>query len=363
MRPDRQHPRRGRHRPAVVHAQPAPEPDVSRETPPVEEQARLALVEAAESVSDVRGLTKQQVAKLEAATALWVREVRIGGPGPDDTLLYSAPRKPPPPARQPPERTDRGTDTEVRVDRDPSAGAGENSGTGVGVRDEAAPLIVRDWVSAHDPRSRRFDVSDRIKARVPIQDRLWPIGPVFDQGTTPPLSARDASGCVGMAAAAAGNVLGATLTKADALELYDRAQELDHVTGSAYAGTSVLAGMKAGVERGLWAGYLWAFGTRDIAQALLQVGPVVIGIPWFDGMETPAADGVIRPTGAPAGGHAMALVGIRASKPGGPWFVAQQSRGTTVGDNGLVLIHHKDLSKLLAGIGEAAIPVPNGATL
>jgi hypothetical protein len=328
----------------VAHTPPV---DVSRETstPPVEEQARQALLAVADEVEDVPPLSKQRIAKLEAATAIWIREVRQGGPGPDDTLLYASPRKPPPPA--------------------PRAALEQPSSS-------EPPTVVRDWVSRHDLRSRGFDVSDRIKVRAPVQDRLWPAGPVFDQGTTPPLSARDASGCVGMAAAAAGNALriqeaaaggprAVHLTKDDALGLYDRAQDLDHVSGKAYAGTSVLAGMKAGQEQGLWGGYLWAFGTRDIAQAILQVGPVVIGIPWFEGMEDPDPAGVIRPSGKPAGGHALALVGLLASTPGGPWFVAQQSRGATVGDHGRVLIHHRDLSKLLAGVGEAAIPVPNWA--
>jgi len=183
---------------------------------------------------------------------------------------------------------------------------------------------------------------------------------------------------VGMAVAAAGNVLQLAtypggqylapervpglLSKDDALALYDRAQELDHLSGKAYAGTSVLAGMKAGVEAGLWSQYLWAFGTRDIAQALLQVGPVVVGIPWDTALEEPDQHGIVRPGGTPAGGHALALVEFRMTVAGrpGPWFGAQQSRGPLEGRGGIVYLHHKDLARLLAGVGEAAIPVPPG---
>jgi len=356
MRPERQHPRRGRHRPPVIRPHATSQPpvdDVSRETS--EEVARLELLAAADEAPPP--LSKDRIAKLEALTAIWMREVRVGGPGPEDTLLYSAPKPPPPPRPEP------AIDLVAPLQNDPRW------------HDDAAkpPRVVRDWSSRHDERSRGFDVSDRIKVRVPIQDRLWECGPVFDQGTTPPLSLRDASGCVGMAVAAAGNVLllasanpyvrlddAELLNRDAALRLYDRAQELDHVTGTAYAGTSVLAGMKAGQEAGLWDSYLWAFGTRDIAQALLQVGPVVIGIPWSTGLEDPDPSGVIKPSGSPAGGHALALVGILASRPGGPWFVAQQSRGEQLGDRGRVLIHHKHLAGLLAGVGEAAIPVPPG---
>ena len=89
----REHPRRGRHRPPVVHHAPDPaqnvaadlEAVVSRETPPVEEQARQALLAVADE-NPPPALTPARIAKLEALTAQWVREVRVGGPGPDDTL-------------------------------------------------------------------------------------------------------------------------------------------------------------------------------------------------------------------------------------------------------------------------------------
>jgi hypothetical protein len=327
----------------------------------VEEQARLALLAVADE-DPAPPLSRERIARLEAATALWVREVRLGGPGPDDTLLYAAP-KPPPPARP-------DTITALGQERAGTVGDGDQPAAAPGV---TIPRVVADWSSRHDPRSRAFDVSDALAGRVPLADKMWPVGPIFDQGTTPPLSLHDASGCVGMGVAAAANTLEMAATasaaslrgllqKEDALQLYARAQQLDSVSGDSYAGTSVLAGMKAGQEAGLWSEYLWAFGTRPLAQAIMQVGPAVIGIPWTTGMEDPDPGGVIRPGGAAAGGHCMALVGLVTSRPGGPWFVAQQSRGPAVGDHGLVLIHHKDLARLLAGAGEAAVPVPPGAT-
>jgi hypothetical protein len=358
----RKHPRR---QPPAVH-RPAP---VAPETPAeVLERALegtpLELLEPA----PVPPLSKERIARLEALTAVWMRETRIGGPQPEDTLLYAAPKPPPPPPRASPDEAYvpeplPTVDEDRALESDPVPAAAP-AGT---------PRVVRDWVSRHDPRSRDFDVKARLRARVPVQDRVWEIGPVFDQGTTPPLSARDASGCVGMAVAAAANVLHLAtpggldllsdlLSKDDALELYDRAQRLDHVSGEKYAGTSVLAGMLAGREAGLWPEFLWAFGTRDIAQAVLQVGPVVVGIPWDTGLEEPDVHGIIRPGGKPAGGHALAVVGLvmQRGNAAGPFFVLQQSRGTAEGDGGRVYLHHKHLTGLLAGVGEAAIPVPPG---
>jgi hypothetical protein len=200
-------------------------------------------------------------------------------------------------------------------------------------------------------------------------------GPILDQGTTPPLSVRDASACVGMGCAAAANVLARRanmpiagvpdgyLREDGARRLYARAQDLDHVHGHDYAGTSVLAGMKAGQEAGLWAGYLWALGgTKDIAQVLLQLRlAVVVGVPWSTSLEEPDRNGIIRPGGADAGGHALAVVGLRLGLIGGsagPWFILQQSRGPAEGMGGRVYLHHSHLARLLAGVGEAAVPLP-----
>jgi hypothetical protein len=133
----------------------------------------------------------------------------------------------------------------------------------------------------------------------------------------------------------------------------------------AVPGTSVLAGMKAGREAGWWDTYLWALGgTQDVAQVLLQLRlAVVIGVPWDSTLEEPDADGVIAPGGTPAGGHSLAVVGLQRTVAGrpGPFFILQQSRGTSEGQGGLVFIHHRHLALLLGQTGEAAVPLPRGA--
>lgn len=240
----------------------------------------------------------------------------------------------------------------------------------------AAPRLAReladrqgrtlDWQSKHDERSRAYALADRLRHRVALQDHLWPVGPILDQGRE--------GACVGFASAAAANVLELSATfvgdpaanhdAADALRLYGRAQELDDISGEDYVGTSVLAGMKAGVEAGWWEGYGWCFGTRDIAQALLQVGPVVLGLSFPLG--APDRDGRLHLSGE-AGPHCLTAVGLRMALPGvfqatppGPYFILQNSWGESYGDHGLVYVHHADLARLLAGTGEAAIPLAAG---
>jgi hypothetical protein len=235
---------------------------------------------------------------------------------------------------------------------------------------------VSDWTSRHDRRSLEYPVRQLLERPVPLQDVSLPAGPVLDQGTTPPLSVRDASACGGMAGAAAYNVLelaggsrsphqgsnGGLMMEEDALELYELAQRRDHVHGQDYPGTSVLGVMKAGRELELWESFLWALGgTRDVAQVLLQLRvAVVLGLPWSTDLESPDAAGIIRPGGSDAGGHMIAAVGLRLQVAGrpGPWFELQQSRGPAEGVAGRVFIHHKDLARLMASPAEAAVPLP-----
>jgi len=232
-----------------------------------------------------------------------------------------------------------------------------------------SPERLLTWRSRHDERSRAYGVRATLTGSAPVQDRLWPVGPVLDQGTE--------GACVGCAVVDAANVLeltvgldvvedGRPLGLADATELYHRAQRLDEVPGEAYSGTSVLAGMKAAVEAGLFGGYLWAFGTRDVAQAVLQRGPVVIGVPWLSGMYDTGPGGLVTLTGNATGqGHCLAVVGMRRTGPQGqpgPFFVWQNSWGPGYGDGGLGYIHHRDLAALLHGSGEAAIPTAEPQT-
>lgn len=372
----RTHPRR---RPVVVHqADEVPPPPLDKHRVAAEE-ARTGVWQRQVFRDDPVETPLQQAARLEALTEVWAGQLRADGPV-DATMLYAAAgsSKPPvpPPARPAPPET-----VEPLPAADEPAAAEVVPPPPVVASAAALPRVIRNWSSRHDPRSRDFDLRSRLAASLPLQDRLLEFGPVLDQGTTPPLSLHDASGCVGMAVAAAGNVLhlataseylaahrvaefDGMLTRDDALALYGRAQQLDHLSGEAYPGTSVLAGMKAAVEAGLWPGYLWAFGTKDIAQALLRGLPVVIGIPWDEQLDAPDDAGIVTPgkrTGS-AGGHALALTGFRMTLAGrsGPWFRAQQSRGPSHGDAGCVWFHHRHLAGLLAGVGEAAIPAPAG---
>jgi hypothetical protein len=213
------------------------------------------------------------------------------------------------------------------------------------------------WSSRHDPRSLAYGIRAR-RGIAPLQDVDLPLGPVLDQGQE--------GECVGCGTVDATNVLRRLAGRSDMLKidaaaaLYRRAQQLDDVPGTDYSGTSVLAGMQAGVEAGYFTEYLWAFGTRDIATALGHQRPVVVGVPWLSGMYDTGPGGVVRVEGDDRGeGHCLVIAKLRMQGPHGepgPWFGWLNSWGRSYGDNGVGWIHHRDLADLLHGTGEAAVP-------
>lgn len=147
-----------------------------------------------------------------------------------------------------------------------------------------------------------------------------------------------------------------------ARNVYFDAQRLDPWPGGAYPGaepqyegTSTLAGAKVMVKRGHYTGYLWAQSEEDIARAVSNDGPVVLGIDWTEDMFNPDQDGFVHPTGAVAGGHCFILIGIDVD---GDFYWALNSWGFSWGIGGLFKIRRADVNSLVFGRdGDALIPV------
>lgn len=218
-----------------------------------------------------------------------------------------------------------------------------------------------NWSPRHDHRSKNFAVADIVPSDV-RKSVLWDIGPVLDQGRE--------GACVGFGwtaqLLATPEPLNLALTAAAvphdptqfALNLYHTAQTLDDQPGENYSGTSVLAGAKAATNFGFLSEYHWAFSVDDVINALIHVGPVVLGIEWHEGMyEAPA--GVLSPTGPVVGGHCITAVGYveaDASISGKEAVILQNSWGADWGLGGLAQITKDDLAALLANDGEACVP-------
>lgn len=217
------------------------------------------------------------------------------------------------------------------------------------------------WRSEHDERSKNFPIRDVIREGIVPVKKMWDEGTVLDQGQE--------GACVGFGwtgeylaqpaapakqpSQAAGNVFAASV--------YRDAKKIDEYPGENYDGTSVLAGAKVMMSKGFIKSYRWCFSIADIRDAIIQEGPVVIGIPWKDGMYQTDANGIVKVSGKLVGGHCILLTGYDPAMKIGSRkhevFRWRNSWGTGYGVNGSGYIKASDLAKLLKTEGEACVPI------
>jgi hypothetical protein len=134
------------------------------------------------------------------------------------------------------------------------------------------------------------------------------------------------------------------------------------ITGNSYEGTSVLAGAKVLAGRGEYTAYHWAFSIEDVLWSIGYLGPVVLGIPWTNGMFRPRPSGLLEVTGSIEGGHAILARGVRlkARLPGeglDPIEVVRLRNSWGMwGAGGDCYIRVDDLEQLLKADGDACVP-------
>ena len=200
----------------------------------------------------------------------------------------------------------------------------------------------------HDVRSLNFAAPQDL----PVKSKTWRrYGTVLDQG--------DVGSCTGNAAAQAANSLpvrtkGKILTEVDAVALYTRATQIDAWPGeypSEDTGSSGLAVAKAGVEKGLWTRYEWAFGFDHFLSSLME-GPLLVGTYWHKEMFWPDARGFVKPLGPKVGGHEYLCSGVNVR---GKYLIFTNSWSPLWGDKGRFYMTFEDFSSLLADDGDAIL--------
>jgi hypothetical protein len=232
-----------------------------------------------------------------------------------------------------------------------------------------------DWSSKHDPRSLNYPLPT---SRTRKGYRFWNEGPTLDQGQD--------GYCVGFGWTGellAEPIVAGKSTFDFAAALFHLALKYDDIPGEADdTGTSVLAGAKAAQKLGFINEYRWCFSIDEVARAIYNHGPVVIGIPWLDSMfkpqylpghdaETPDQGLAKAPnypvldcTGNEVGGHCLLVTGF--TRFGNTeYFRLKNSWGNGWGLNGDAMITRHNLAQLLHGTGEACIAfdVPQSQTL
>jgi hypothetical protein len=208
----------------------------------------------------------------------------------------------------------------------------------------------------HDERSRGFDIQTFLAQRsVTIRSVEWTRrSPIFDQGQ---LGSCTGNAIVGAMATDSLQRKGSSnLTESDALDAYHWATVYDVFPGTytpTDTGSSGNAAAKAARHLGMIQGYRWAFSIKSALQALMS-GPFITGIAWREDMFYPDSHGVVRWTGAVAGGHEFCAVGYDSNKE---IIKFANSWGTEWGANGYFFMPVTEFERALKARGDVTIPV------
>lgn len=220
----------------------------------------------------------------------------------------------------------------------------------------------------HDPRSRAFGVSEDLLpggyTSAVHQVRI----PVLDQGDLGSCTGNAAEAFVGcdplydaispqVSARPTGDPVA---DEKQAVALYSAATRLDDVRGQyppTDTGSTGVAVAKAAQKAGLISGYQHAF-SLDTALKALAVSPLIVGVNWYEGFDTPDANGIVKISGSVRGGHEFLLFGIDAEQQR---VLARNSWGTGWGVQGTFSFSFDDLGRLLSEDGDATLFVPISA--
>lgn len=220
-----------------------------------------------------------------------------------------------------------------------------------GSRTDDARLSRIAWF---DDASHRHRVRDLLDLEQPLQSKTW--------RCTTYLNQERQGACTGFAVAhglaAEPDPVRTGIDASFAREtVYWRAQQLDPFAGGAYpgaqhyvAGSSILASAKVLVELGMIVEYRWAFGVDEVLRVISQLGPVVLGMQWYEGMSGPSCCGMLHPTGRRKGSHAILARGVDVRRK---TILLHNSWGREWGTRGTALLHWEDLRFLLDGSKEA----------
>ncbi|MFI0914236.1 hypothetical protein [Streptomyces abikoensis] len=217
----------------------------------------------------------------------------------------------------------------------------------------------------HDPRSRAYALSeDLLPAAFATVEHTIRI-PVLDQGALGSCTGNAAESLLGSdplydaipAAMAARPTGDADVDERQAVALYAAATHLDGIHGQyppTDTGSTGLAVARAAQKAGLISGYQHALNLDATLRALTAT-PVIVGVNWYEGFDTPDNTGLVRISGSVRGGHEFLLYGIDATAR---TVLARNSWGTGWGAAGCFSFSFDDLGRLLDEQGDATVFVP-----
>jgi len=209
----------------------------------------------------------------------------------------------------------------------------------------------------HDSRSRMYPYQppDGLVITSVLHERR--VG-IFDQGSIGSCTGNAMAGAIGTdplydTQAPAGK---RPPDEAEAVALYSAAEVID---GSGpYPpnddGSYGLSVAKAAKNAGLISGYTHCF-SRAAMLAALQAGPVIVGMNWYGGFDSPDAAGIVRISGSVRGGHEVVSRGVNMVTG---LVEFDNSWGDSWGDAGSFRMPFAVLDRLLAEGGDVTVPLP-----
>lgn len=205
----------------------------------------------------------------------------------------------------------------------------------------------------HDSRSRDFPVE--VDEAAPLVKVLWQrYGNPFNQGN---LGSCTGNAMAGILNTAPFHKTGKLRTEKDAVTIYEAATIIDGITGSYPpddTGSSGLAVCKVAKSKGWIDGYKHAFSIAAALQALMK-GPVITGVAWYEGFDSPDENGLVEISGSVRGGHEFE---IRGYDPATDLVTAENSWGVSWGVKGLFHFTSHTWAELLKQQGDCTVPVP-----
>jgi hypothetical protein len=187
--------------------------------------------------------------------------------------------------------------------------------------------------------------------------------PVFDQGDLGSCTGNAMTGLLGTVpffATLPSGTLSSTDATADehvAVGLYSDATKIDTYPGTyppTDTGSSGIAVAKAAQKKGWISGYQHTFDLNSALKAL-AVTPVIIGISWYEGFDSPKPSGQLSIAGSVRGGHEVVLDQLDVEHER-VWLT--NSWGTSFGVHGRAFFTWATFSRLLSEQGDCTVPVP-----
>lgn len=242
-----------------------------------------------------------------------------------------------------------------------------------------------DRLPQFDPKSRQYRVRNFIfhnepLENYPIKSRTWTIKVWLDQG----IEGRCVEyGICHDLLATPKVVAEVPLVRAILADrlIYWPAQREDQWEGGSYPGaspqyegTSVLAGVTVAKRLGLYKEFRWALSLRGALLGMAHIGPLILGVNWYEGMHDIDSKGYLHVEGEQTGGHCILancarIIWTRKPTPeqartddvmdfidmDRSWIGLHNSWGQSWGVNGRAKISLRDFDRLRQEDGEVCI--------